>query len=511
MGIKRYTADADSTISNAYMANLKTRASSSNMGAADILEVFSIYGQASTSSAELSRVLIKFPIDSISSDRTAGSIPASSSVSFYLKMFNAPHSQTVPSDFSLTMAPVTGAFPGSGSWQEGHGLDMETYTDVVSGAAGVTWAQSGGVASGWATAGGDYYTSFPTFTASFDTGLEDLEVDITHLVEEWIKGLSDSSKHPNYGLGIKLSSSHEEDSKSYFTKKFFARNSEYFYKRPVVEARWDSSTKDDRANVYFSSSLADGKENLNTIYLYNYIRGQLRNIPGVGTGQIHVNIFSGSLDNTLPSGSSLKLVKDGTHVNDIGEIVITGAYVSTGIYSASFAITASDVTTLFDVWYSGSTGPTTGAVGAVQYFTGSAITPKPLSGHSINPSTKHVTSITNLRSLYSTDETARFRIYTREKGWNPTIYTKAKAKTEPLIVDSGSYKIFRVVDELDVISYGTGSDMHTQLSYDLSGSYFDLDISLLEPGYSYGIKLAYYNGAIGDWVEQPQIFKFRVE
>ena len=113
--------------------------------------------------------------------------------------------------------------------------------------------------------------------------------------------------------------------------------------------------------------------------------------------------------------------------------------------------------------------------------------------------------------MYSIDETARFRVSIREKGWNPTIYTKAKAKTEPLIIDSGSYKIFRVVDEVDAVSYGTGSDMHTQMSYDLSGSYFDLDMSLLEPGYSYGIKLIYYNGAVGDWVEQPHIFKFRVE
>jgi hypothetical protein len=36
-------------------------------------------------------------------------------------------------------------------------------------------------------------------------------------------------------------------------------------------------------------------------------------------------------------------------------------------------------------------------------------------------------------------------------------------------------------------------------------------MSMLEPDFAYGIKLAFYNGAIGDWVEQPHTFKFRVE
>ena len=65
MGIKKYNASQDNTITNAYGIDLSTRATGSNMGASDILEIFSIYGLQSTSSAELSRVLIKFPIDII--------------------------------------------------------------------------------------------------------------------------------------------------------------------------------------------------------------------------------------------------------------------------------------------------------------------------------------------------------------------------------------------------------------------------------------------------------------
>ena len=50
MAVKRYFANKDNTITDAFEANLVTRGTGSNMGASDILEVFSIYGQANSSS-----------------------------------------------------------------------------------------------------------------------------------------------------------------------------------------------------------------------------------------------------------------------------------------------------------------------------------------------------------------------------------------------------------------------------------------------------------------------------
>ncbi len=82
--IKNYTASADNTIVNTFNENLTTRATGSNTGQADILEVYSIYGRQTTSSQELSRVLVKFPIEEIKNDRTSGKIPSSGNVSFYL-------------------------------------------------------------------------------------------------------------------------------------------------------------------------------------------------------------------------------------------------------------------------------------------------------------------------------------------------------------------------------------------------------------------------------------------
>ena len=57
MAIKRFVANKDTTITNAFKQNLTTRATSSNMGSSDIMEVFTIYAQASTSSQEYSRGL----------------------------------------------------------------------------------------------------------------------------------------------------------------------------------------------------------------------------------------------------------------------------------------------------------------------------------------------------------------------------------------------------------------------------------------------------------------------
>jgi|1_EtaG_2_1085319.scaffolds.fasta_scaffold00087_41 hypothetical protein len=507
MAIKRYKADADTTITNAFKANLTTRGVSGNMGQSDILEVFSIYAQESSASSELERILIKFPATGtaagyISYDRTQGNIPASGSVSFYLRMFNAEHSQTTPKNFNLIVSAI------SRSWAEGLGLDMEEYTDE--GAA--NW-MSGNISASvdddgsWTTPGGDYLTDVSSsFTASFDTGFEDVELDITPLVEQWINSAGNEAvlgSKSNYGVGVRLSPTEDSATDSYYTKKFFARGSQFFFKRPYIEARWDSSTKDNRGSFYYSSSLAPAADNLNTIYLYNYVRGQLKNIPSIGSGSIYVSVYSGSSDNSTPSGSKLQLSVGGD-VASTNLFNITGGNVSTGLYSASFAFTGStSLSGVFDVWHSGST----------EYFTGT-ITPASLTqnwpGQSHNPNQQYVSKITNLKSFYSSQNTtARLRLYTRKKDWNPNIYSVASSEAPIDLVEDAYYRVYRVNDNLSAISYGTGSDNSTRLSYDNNGSYFDINMSLLEPDYTYAVKFVYYLN--NQYVEQPEEFKFRVE
>jgi len=516
MGIKRYTAGADTTITNAFKSNLLTRATGSNMGLSDSMEVFRIYGQQDSGSSELSRMLVKFPVTgtvSIETDRTNGKIPASGSVSFYLRLFNAEHPFTLPRDYNMIVAAT------SASWTEGTGLDMEGYADSGSANWNSAISQSSGVTY-WASAGGDYHAE-PRYTASFVKGTENIELDITVLVEQWISGSTAGAGgstlgKENYGVGVFLEN--ETALSSSYTKKFFARGSEFFFKRPVIEARWDSATRDNRGNFLYSSSLAPAADNLNTLYLYNYVRGALVDIPGVGDGeQIFVSLYSGSKDNTTTSGSALNLSVGGG-VATAADFNATGSKVSTGIYSCSLALTAANVnntghyagtnlTKIFDVWHTSSDGT---SIGSTVYHTGSL---KPIAQDSsvINPYPSYVFNITNLRDTYYKNEVAQFRLYTRNKNWSPTIYTKASSIPESAMIESGSFKVIRLTDNFDVIAFGTGSDKHTELSYDASGSYFDIDIDLLQAGYAYGIKVAFYDSAAKSWNEYPDIFKFRVE
>ena len=322
-------------------------------------------------------------------------------------------------------------------------------------------------------------------------------------------------KYDNYGLSVRLTASQEAyfsssagintaggliqntdgATESYYTKKFFARSSEFFFSRPVVEARWDSRIKDNRGSFYYSSSLAPATDNLNTLYLYNYVRGRLVDIPSVGTGTILLSLYSGS---SAPAGSKLTLPVGGDVVANL-DTNVTGGWYKTGIYSASFAATGS-LTQLFDVWHTGTT----------QLFTGS-VAPKTLVAYDNAPSTQYVTAISNLKDNYIRSETGRFRLYVRPKAINDSIYSVSTAIIPNETIVSASYRISRRTDDLNVIPYGTGSDKSTYLSYDVSGNYFDLDMSMLEGGYSYGVKFVYYNDSSKDWVEQPEEFKFRVE
>tara|TARA_Y100001973_G_scaffold97071_1_gene152669 strand:- start:392 stop:2116 length:1725 start_codon:yes stop_codon:yes gene_type:complete len=569
----------------------------------------------------------------------AGIIPASGSVHFYLRMFNAKHGQTIPDNTIFNIQAV------SASWEEGRGLDMDEYKDldavnwmaatslsaaatatlVLAGDAGKSgmhndtftlfdarggsqefqFKQDSDVVTGgtiglqsdtnttdiitsiktainnvtdlaitagtvvalagansqmtltltqdntglagntkttesvtdltltdftggkgdWSLPGGDYRTgsysagsTLPMYTATLTNGYDDLEVEITSMVEEWIAGTAAANRQ-NYGIGIYLTSSQEAYYSSslgvgkadangvldnlagvqetYYTKKFFARGSEFFFKRPVLEARWDSAKKDDRGNFYFSSSLSPAADNLNSLYMYNYVRGQLQDIGGNSSTLPTVKIYDGTA--TAPVNNSLTLKHAATNADVTNGV--TATRIEKGIYSASFAITgtSSNTTYLYDVW----------SVGSDQVHTGTVITPLDYGSSDYNPYAKCVSKITNLKPEYSTEETARFRLFVRNKDWDPTIYTKAYSSVENKIIENAYYKVFRIYDGLDIIDYGTGSTtQHTRLSHDVSGNYFDLDMSMLEEDYMYGIKFLYRVNDV--YQEQSEVFKFRV-
>ena len=487
MSILRYTASLDNTITNAFEENLTTRGTGSNMGASDILEVFSIYGQAASSSSELSRVLIQFPLSQATSDRNAGLLPASGSVTLKLKLYNAPHYTTTPRSYDLKVSAV------SASWEEGTGLDMEDYSDLTKDGIGSNWINA---ASGtaWTTAGGDYHANSSS-VQSFDSGLENLDIDVSGIVEKWLTG---SNSWDNYGFGIQLTNAYETAETSYYTKKFFGRGTEFFFKRPVLEAQFNDSTKDDRGNFYISSSLLPAADNLNTLYFYNKFRGRLVDIAGDSTKLPVLKLYysSGSVPEGNPRG-----FQDQT---GSATTFLTASRVSTGTYKAQVAVTSSIITNnypyLMDVW----------SYGGQEVLTGSVIIPTTFRPETYEDTANFVLNMTNLKSEYGRNDLAKLRLYVREKNWSPNIYTVAKSTPENKTIISGSYKVIRIADELTVVDYGTGSVKYTELSYDQNGNYFEFNMNMLEPGYQYGFKFSFYDEYTLSYLEQPYLFKFRV-
>ena len=476
MSIKKYFANKDNTITNAFTENMINRGIDGNMGSADSLEVFSIFGQTTTSSLENTRILIEFPINEISSSRASGSLPNSGSVSFFLRMYNVEHPFSVPRDFTLSINPV------SKSWEEGYGLDMEGYTDKgfteALGGYGSTWihAASG---STWETQGGDFITgSGYNYEYKFTTGLEDIDLDITGLVEKWI-----SSEIQNNGLIIRLSSSLEDGSRkeSFYTKKFSARGSEYYMRRPCLEARWDPSVTDDRNNFYASSNLLSADDNKMNIYFYNKYKGKLK------------NIYS---DPTL----EVKFYNDSDYLNEINPTYLSVTNPESGVYKAT-VILDSTASVIYDKWINSS-------VTTSVYYSSSFDLLQRV-GSETGDLNEYIVHITNMKSSYGQYEKARFNIFVRERDWQPTIYTVAYNNIENTSIPNLYYKIFRINDNYTVIDYSTGSLAYTKTSYDTNGNYFDLDMNILEKDYGYGIKLALWDGT--QLLEFKNTFKFRID
>ena len=519
MSILRYTASLDNTITNAFEENLATRGTGSSMGSSDILEVFSIYGQQSSTSVELSRVLIQFPLSQAIADRASNVLDASGSVTWKLKLYNAPHYDTTPRLYDIQASAV------SAQWQEGIGLDMEDYSDLVNSNKGSNWIQNikGGT---WTTIGGDYHSQPAPQTQNFNTGLENLEIDVSDIVEEWIAGTKQ-----NYGFGIRLTDTYEGyfssstgqnvtgsgdvtgsnttsdigslhnlngATESYYTKKFFGRGTEFFFKRPVLEAQFVDAKQDDRGKFQIKTPLLTNPQNLNNLYFYNKHNGSLVDIAGDSSNVPTLKLYYSS--GSIPEGDPRGFLNSAHSA--VSELNATR--ISTGIYKVQIAATSSIVNDtypyLIDVW----------SFDGVEVLTGSVISPKTFRPETYEDTGNFVLSMTNLKPEYGKNDLAKLRLYAREKNWSPNIYTVAKDKPQNMILPSCFYKVIRIADELTVVDYGTDTVKYSQLSYDQDGNYFEFNMNMLEPGYQYGFKFSIYDEYTNSYLEQPYLFKFRV-
>lgn len=272
MGLYRIFPTKDNWITTKQVDTAANVMTGSNHGKDPALAIFAIKDEFTSGVDQLSRVLIQFPIVELSGKIYSEFLIPSSSVSYYLKMFDMKHGTTIPSSYNLF------AFPLSKSWDEGNGIDSKNFLDT----GWSNWNDATSTTS-WAVTGSDYLsTGYGSGSQHFDNGNEDFEVNITSIVNAWLTG-----GLTNNGLTIKLGDTEETNSTDYYIKLFHGFQSKFVDKLPYLEARWSSVLKDNRNNFAFNQE--------NKLYLYNFIRGELTNLQEPVVVSVVDTITSGAV------------------------------------------------------------------------------------------------------------------------------------------------------------------------------------------------------------------------
>lgn len=427
--IFRIYPSKDTFITNDFVLPSRTRMTGSNVGASEELDVFKRAGISGVigdiASSSLGRALLQFDLSTFVSLTASGDLPRDGH-SFTLRMNHKTTGCTQPSSFDLTVRPM------ASGWDEGAGQDVRLGDKGFA-----NWVKRTST-SYWGTPGGDFLPS-PAATAHFDTGFEDLELDVTSIVQGWLSGT-----FVNNGLGVSLASAIEADSLyvDYYQKKFYSRQTFFPDRGPYIEARSRDSVRDDRVNMQWGRT--------GSLWLYNLVGGVYQDLPG-DLVTVAISDASGALS------------------------YLTASHVSIGLYSASFSLsTGSYSGSLFrDSWGSGSFAFMTGSFGFVTSGPVSSVVQQPLTAR-----------VRNLRDEYMPDESAVFEVLFRRRSHALPVFQTASLGSVPYIVEQAYYAIENDSTRERVVPFGTGSQ-HTRLSYGADGNSFRLFMRNLHSGNVY--------------------------
>lgn len=482
-------ADKDAYITNRFIkiASSGSFRTGSNVGSAGSLDLFKLYGATFTNNdvnlpnLELSRLLIHFDLQPLEDLIYSGSVNINHrSFNCSLKLFDVYGGQTTPSNFDISL------FPLSKSFDEGAGRDVVYYSDFdacnfTSASVGIKWELSGSGLGRGAEEICDYITASAKLggsslevTQHFKTGEEDLTVNVTKIVSATIAGIL-----PDSGFRLSLKQNLEDDKFSYFVKRFASRTAYDSSKHPRLIVKYDDSIQDDIQNLRFDQN--------STIFLRNYQYGE----PS--------NITSGSTSTSITGSNSL-LLKLVTAVSGNGNysLIFTGSQhfdglnYYTGIYSASFTIPQTNQTLYKELQHSGSVVFTPiwlSLDGSVAYFTGSKITVyPPQRSNSTIDFKNYVVTTSGLQDLYRSNENVFIRVnifdYT-----SPIIkLVKRPVELSGIVVRKSYYQI-RDASTNEIILEFDETNGSTRISSDSNGMYFVLDTSNLIKERSYIIDI----------------------
>jgi hypothetical protein len=240
---------------------------SENTGKNPVAELF-YGGNPETNTPFFTRYIFQFDVKRIIDLRVRGMYPDLSKLKHTLRMTNTGTfdssllGQQTGDGKDRTSSFDLNLFAVNQPWDEGVGYDFagQKYfsssdatvisvepSNWVDARTGTPWSEGAGVFSAW--------TGVTIIaTQSFEDGTENLEMDITDLVNGYLTG------NTNNGLGLAFNEGLENtitDNLQYVG--FFTRHTQTFYE-PYVETTYENSIEDDRANFYM--------DKLNKLYLY---------------------------------------------------------------------------------------------------------------------------------------------------------------------------------------------------------------------------------------------------
>lgn len=519
------SASKDTYLTNKFVAN--SRSLDANVGQAGTLDLYKLFDEttvfsgttAITGATELTRLLIEFDYSAIQ-ELTSSTVDFSSgSFQAFIQMTDVYGGQTVPSNYTVEL------FPLSKSFDEGRGQDVVAYRDIdaanwitASLSPIVTWSQPGASATGSlgedvdAVVSGNLGSGLVSLsvTQRFDRGDENLLMNVTPLVSASLAGIL-----PNNGFRLSFTAAEEQDQVTRFVKRFGTRHTFNKNLRPRLVIKYDDTIADPGSRPYFDLS--------SSLYAYNVVRGT------------HRNFFSGSAEITgsdslimeLISSKSIKFVTSGwspSHSQSINFLTRSIVYVSrsftgsqfnfgnlpqAGIYSApfhlsliedaglrSFVSNSNDV--LFEVFWKSLDRTVVYARNKVNF--------RRIQGSAENAMDMNlVVNITNLKDEYNSNEMQRLRVFAADYNQEVPGF-KVPTELKSVVLPDMRWRILKAFTREVVIPW----DESTKMSTDADGMYFDFFFTDLDVNEVYEFELLCKTGIGRDITITNKGFRFKV-
>jgi hypothetical protein len=471
-----------------------------NVGRAGTMDIYKLYGvtkSGSNENNELTRGLIKFDIQKLKDDYAAGQFDISSpNFKCNLFLYDVYGGQTTPDNFKLCVIPLAQDF------EEGIGRDVVFYQDrdicnFLTASENSTWFLSGANAKGnLGNSNIDVIVSgnlgaglVPLWkTQSFVTGDENLDIDVTQYVSGVLAGII-----PDYGFRISFIDSQESDKETRFVKRFVTKEANDPKRHPKLIVKYDDSVSSNYNNFVFDYP--------GTIFLYNNVRGTLKNIISSSVEITGSNCLLVKL-NTEISGGFYTLTFSGSQHTANGQNI-------KGVYSASFSLSSSDPILYQKIIKSGSVdfdlvwGSLDGSVG---YHTSSEkfVVRSPIRNSNYPVSPHYVVSAINLSQEYKKTDKSKIRVHIEDTKSPYSKFTKRFFETPSYVPERAYYSIRDSVSNEIVIDFDDVFDS-TKLSSDATSLWFELDMSNFYEGCLYEIDIMivenntkrYYRGISG--------------